>query len=70
MLAAIALGVTLILFVATGFFYIAPGQAMHGIPWAVDACRTVPDFCTHPEWMGLAGIGMGVAYMSLKGIGA
>jgi hypothetical protein len=70
MLAAIALGLSLILFAATGLFYLAPEQAAHGIPWAVDACTAAPGFCDHPEWCGLAGIGMAVAHMALKGIGA
>jgi hypothetical protein len=69
MAAAIALGLALILFVAAGLFYLAPEQAIHGIPWAVDACSTFSQFCDHPEWMGLAGLGMGVAYVSLRGIG-
>ncbi len=70
MMAAIALGLALVLFAATGVFYVAPDQAMHGIPWAADACSAAPGCCEHPEWLGLAGIGLGVAYMSLKGIGA
>ena len=68
-MASIVLGFALILLAGTGVFYIAPVQAVHGIPWAVDACATVPDFCRHPEWMGLAGAAMAVAYISLKGVG-
>ncbi len=68
--AAIALGLAFVLFACTGLFYIAPEQAMHGIPWAADTCSAFPVFCDHPELLGLAGIGMAVAYMSLRGIGA
>jgi hypothetical protein len=62
----LALGLTIILAVATVTFYVASGMYGHGSPWARDVCSLSQDLCDHPIWSALAtGISL-IVYYALR----
>ena len=61
-MSTLALGLTIILAVATATFYVAGGPA-HGSPWARDVCALSQDLCNHPVWSaGATGVALMIYY--------
>ena len=62
----LALGLTIILAVATVTFYVASGMYAHGSPWARDVCSLSQELCDHPIWSALAtGVAL-ILYYALR----
>ena len=67
-MSTLALGLLIILVMATGTFYVAGLQVGHGAAWATDVCYRAGRFCDHPEWTGIAAAVTFVIYFILRRI--
>jgi hypothetical protein len=67
-MSTLALGLLLILAVATVTFYVAGGLFGHGSAWARDVCTLAQDLCDHPSWSAVATSGAAVLYFVLRSL--
>ena len=65
-MSTLALGLLIILVVATGTFYVAGDLYGHGSPWASDVCSLSRDLCDHPAWGAIATGIVGIIYLILR----
>src|SRR5262245_35018954 len=65
---SVALGLVILLAVATALFAYAGMQGADGAPWARDVCERAGNFCMHPEWTIAAAAVMTVVYLAVKGM--
>jgi hypothetical protein len=65
-MSSLALGLLIILVVATGVFYVAGMQVGHGMPWAIDLCSNVRSLCDHFEWTAIAAGVTAAIYLLLR----
>jgi hypothetical protein len=65
-MSTLALGLLVILAVATGTFYVAGDLYGHGSAWARDVCSLSRELCEHPGWSALATAGAGALYLVLR----
>jgi hypothetical protein len=64
-MSALALGLLVVLAIATAAFYVA-GVHGYGSPWARDVCSLSRELCDHPGWSAIATGGVAVIYLVLR----
>jgi len=65
-MSTIALGLTIILAVATVSFYVAGSLYGYGSPWARDVCGLSQDLCDNPGWGAIATGVAALVYFGLR----
>jgi hypothetical protein len=65
-MSTLALGLVVILGIATATFYIAGDLAVHGSAWARDVCFMSQSLCDRPGWAAAATAAMAVVYFVLR----
>jgi hypothetical protein len=63
-MSTLALGLLIILAVATATFFVAGG--LPGSPWARDVCSLSRALCNHPGWAAIATGVVAVIYLFLR----
>jgi hypothetical protein len=66
-MANLALGLAIVLAVATATFYVA-AQLGHGSPFASDVCALSRELCEHPMWLAAATGIVALIYLILRGM--
>ncbi len=67
-MSTLALGLTIILGVATAMFYVAGDVYSQGSPWAREVCALSEQLCTHPLWGAVATGVAAVLFLLLKAV--
>ena len=65
-MSTLALGLLIVLAVATVTFYVAADIYGHGSAWARDVCSLSRELCEQPVWLAVATAIVAVVYLVLR----